>query len=244
MQTQQISHFLITLMLTGIMLVLLVSTTSAQRPSLGGLQTQIDANTATGSANASDISTNESDITLNSDAICELACGTGIDVSFCACPKTVFVTSQTYSANLGNLVGADAKCQGLADTVGLPGTYLAWLSNGTTAEQPRDRFTQSTTPYVRTDGVEVAADWTDLIDGEIDHPISIDELGNPAGTGSPAWTNTNSNGSRGSMHCGNWLSTSGNAAIGGPNRTTGEWSRILTQTRSCGLQAKLYCVEQ
>src|ERR1051325_3061527 len=37
--------------------------------------------------------------------------------------KKVFISSGTYTGNLGGLAGADATCQGLADAVALGGTY-------------------------------------------------------------------------------------------------------------------------
>lgn len=52
--------------------------------------------------------------------------------------KTVFVTSQTYTGNLGGLAGADAQCNLLAKAAGLEGSYLAWLSDAT--ESPSTRF--------------------------------------------------------------------------------------------------------
>jgi Protein of unknown function (DUF1554) len=71
----------------------------------------------------------------------------------CAVPGgscTVFVTSQGFNGNLGGLAGADTKCQALADTAGLGGTYKAWLSDSTT--DARNRLTQATVPYRLVDG--------------------------------------------------------------------------------------------
>ena len=36
-----------------------------------------------------------------------------------------------------------------------------------------DRFTPSPGPYVRVDGVRVADDWQDLVDGELNAPINV-----------------------------------------------------------------------
>src|SRR5262245_12360152 len=44
----------------------------------------------------------------------------------------VFFTSETYRpGSLGGLAGADARCQAAADSQGLPGIYLAYLSTST-----------------------------------------------------------------------------------------------------------------
>ncbi len=58
--------------------------------------------------------------------------------------KTVFVTSASFSSNLGGLTGADDKCQAEADgpaSIVPAGTYLAWLSDGT--DSPDTRFTKA-----------------------------------------------------------------------------------------------------
>jgi hypothetical protein len=39
----------------------------------------------------------------------------------------VFLTSGTYSGNLGGISGAHAICQRHADAAGLPGKYKAWI---------------------------------------------------------------------------------------------------------------------
>lgn len=43
--------------------------------------------------------------------------------------RTVFVTSASYTGNLGGLAGADSYCAGRATAAGLTGTYKAYLSD-------------------------------------------------------------------------------------------------------------------
>jgi hypothetical protein len=74
--------------------------------------------------------------------------------------KRVFVSSETYTGDLGGLDGADAKCQALADAAHLGGTFKAWLSTSTV--DAADRLTHSTRPYTLVDGTLIANDWTDL----------------------------------------------------------------------------------
>lgn len=50
--------------------------------------------------------------------------GTGAGV------KRVFVTSVTYSGNLGGVAGADAKCATAAEAQSLGGAWKAWISSG------------------------------------------------------------------------------------------------------------------
>ena len=113
------------------------------------------------------------------------ACGEGEVCVGGACepacnPCRVFVTSTTHDGNLGGLAGADAICQARAAAAGLPGTYLAWLSDGSAS--PATRFlTQSAGPYRLVNGTTIADDWADLTSGDLDAPINITETGDPPG---------------------------------------------------------------
>ena len=61
----------------------------------------------------------------------------------------MFVTSSTVVPGmLGGIEGGDSECQRLADNVGLPGTYMAWLSTG--GINARDRVGEG--GWMRTDG--------------------------------------------------------------------------------------------
>src|SRR5262245_59197581 len=105
---------------------------------------------------------------------------------------TVFVTSQLFTGNLGGLVGADAKCQQLADGAQLPGAFKAWLSDSTT--DARDRLTQATVPYIRVDGIQIADGFQDLVDGSLDAPINVTEQGDTVPPFQLVWTGTNEEG--------------------------------------------------
>jgi hypothetical protein len=52
-------------------------------------------------------------------------------------PKIVFVTSQTYTGNLGGHTGADQKCKALALAAGLLGNFKAWISGDGLNEEAR-----------------------------------------------------------------------------------------------------------
>ena len=69
--------------------------------------------------------------------------------------KTVFVTSQTYTADFGGYVAARNICNQLASDAGLPGTYSAWISDS--VNWPSKSFIQSTVKYVDTQGNTIAA---------------------------------------------------------------------------------------
>lgn len=135
--------------------------------------------------------------------ICESATTTYIYPcpSFCNCDKIVFVSSQTYTGNLGGLEGADAKCQALADAanIGYPRKFKAWLSaakapKSTTEVSPNTRFDIGQPyRYKRPDGKVVADSYAELVSGQLQNRIDVDEFGQTRhGT---VWTQTNFDGS-------------------------------------------------
>ncbi len=161
--------------------------------------------------------------------------------------QTVFVTSTTYSGDLGGLGGGDAICQAHAVDAGLRGTYRAWLSSG--VDSPSTRFNQATVPYKRVDGVTIADNWADLTDGNMDAPLNIDEFGNlqmdPMDKDF-AWTNTDAFGTRATIgaHCSSWTSTAGVGQIGNLSHSAGGWTFFGLMQPSCSQMHHLYCFEQ
>src|SRR5690606_22090089 len=124
----------------------------------------------------------------------------------------VFVTSATYTGNLGGLAGADAKCQELADAANLGGTYRAWLSvSGTPANS---RLTHSTLPYGLVDGTLIANDWDHLVSNAMDlaAPITMTETGETKTTDpfSCAWTGSYDGGFAFGQDCNKWTSEAAN----------------------------------
>jgi hypothetical protein len=156
--------------------------------------------------------------------------------------KTVFVTSSTWGGNLGGVLGADAKCQSLADGAGLSGTYKAWLSSG--AVSARERLTHSAFPYALVTGDKVADDWADLTDGTLDHAINVDQFGN-AVTSNSVWTGTTTAGDEGFLwNCSGWYDA-GPVMSGGYGRhdlSDGRWTNA--QLDLCNVSNRLYCFEQ
>lgn len=162
--------------------------------------------------------------------------------------KKIFISSTTYRGNLGGLTGADNTCQSLASSAGLNGTYRAWLSDSSTTTEVVDRFTQATVPYRMVNGVRVANNWTDLVDGALKTGIVIDENGNYV-SGGLAFTNTTTAGARAhsSYHCTNWTSTSGveDSYAGVVGMAGNEWTTNGTLILAdCSTFNRLICVEQ
>jgi len=158
--------------------------------------------------------------------------------------KVVFVTSEAYDGALGGLPGADDQCNTLAMEAGLAnaGSFLAWLSADD--KSPSSRMVHHDVPYLLLDGKTIiAASWTDLTDGALDNPITIDELGMVASDTS-VWTGTSAAGEAASPSCKGWTSPKkGDPGLRGTlGAVDKNWSDAAAT--SCGYAARLICVEQ
>ena len=161
--------------------------------------------------------------------------------------KTVFVTSVSFSGNLGGLKGADDKCQAQADdpaSIVPSGTYLAWLSDGT--DSPNTRFTKSSHPYLLPDGTKIAENYTDLTDGSIEHFINIDPTGKTISR-NYIWTGTNQDGTTAKPFrtCNGWIDlyTNARGMIGSTGHTLTTWS-FQSQAKCKNTRNRLACFQQ
>jgi hypothetical protein len=190
-----------------------------------------------------------------------LNCGTcGIEcadnekcVGACSPKKYVFVTSEPRNGAMGGILGADEFCNDLAFQAGLPGDYLAW--NSTVLSYPNFDFVQEGV-YIRTDEQVIANSYEDLTDGNIAHPINLDENGfatavmGVAGCNnvtSPVWSNTTPFGEfAGGSACTGWTINSNitTATIGTALATDASWSQIPNCNVPCGSFLPIYCVQQ
>ncbi|WP_271993721.1 DUF4215 domain-containing protein [Nannocystis radixulma] len=158
----------------------------------------------------------------------------------CTLPKRVFVSSTVYTGNMGGLAGAAAACNARAAAAGLGGTWDAWLSSATST--PLARFNRTTTGYARIDGVTIADDWADLVDGTLDAPISLTEFGSTF-SGS-VWTGTNPDGTAGLYMCLGFTTTETyNADVGTSSSNTSTWSKSGSPN-PCSASRRIYCFEQ
>jgi len=172
-------------------------------------------------------------------------CDGAVDNGF----KYIFVSSVKYTANLGGEVGADNKCQTLADAGVVPaGTYKAWLSfpSGASAAS---RLNKSTVPYVRADGAQIASNWTDLTDATLDNPINYTEQKVALSVTAPfgerlVISGTTTAGEYIADVCNGFTSDSLSTNYAGDYaRTDGAWTANLGPTY-CGTPWYLYCVQQ
>jgi hypothetical protein len=172
------------------------------------------------------------------------ACSNGA----CIGRKLVFATSTAVRGSFGGLAGGDALCQQLADQAALAGTYKAWLSTAASSPSVLARFTHSTLPYVRTDGMRIAANYTALIGvAGLENPINLDQRG-IAVTYTNTWTSTKDNGTYHSGttsafgDCTSWTVTSGNGVYGRVTALVG-WSQF-GGALNCDMTYGLYCFQQ
>jgi hypothetical protein len=169
--------------------------------------------------------------------------------------KIAFVTAQSFTGDLGGLVGADTKCQAEANSAGLPGTFKAFLSDNRTSAA--SRLNHASIPYETVNGDRIAADWTDLTDRIIDNPLNV----TPTGTtvSGFAWTGSDHDGTKASyiasdypydldLTCENWsfesLSSRSLGGRGNVNdvRAWADWWQ--RDGSACSSQLGLYCLEQ
>ena len=193
----------------------------------------------------------------NAQCKSQMCAGTNV----CISPKRVFITSGRFTGSqIGGLTGADAKCQAEADAAQLGGTYKAWLSDITGS--PSTRFKRSLlAPYVRTDGLVLAQNYDDLIDGTLGGPINKNAM-NQTQTGAAicdtntfwVWSNTGSDGVGfgDASSCSGWTSNLGGSAWGRNDRSDSLWASSCSgganpappEIPFCGKAANLYCFEQ
>lgn len=143
---------------------------------------------------------------------------------------------------------ADSICQLEADGAQFGGTFRAWLSDGRSS--PDDRFEHSSTPYAKfIGGIDegrsevIAADWDELVSGQLRAEIDVDAFGATSTFDGPIWTGTLTNGkSDGQSHCNDWTSEEGQAASGSDAKIDSQWT--AGPLRSCMERGGLYCFQQ
>ena len=164
-------------------------------------------------------------------------------------PKTVFVTSTTYTGSLGGVSGANSKCATQATAGGLSGTYKAWIAVTAGVDDPATTFTHPNGPYNLVGGTTIANGWAGLTSGTLLASISKDETGATVAV-THAWSNVwidggaKSGGSDNSNNCTGWTSAnSGRFGEGGDTDQTGNyWADGVNTT--CNNSYRLYCFQQ
>ncbi len=163
----------------------------------------------------------------------------------------IFATSQTHNANLGGLSGADSICTAAGAKLGGTGHWMAWLSSSQT--DAKTRLFHSTIPYVRVDGVQIAADWAHFTNGSnLDAPICIDENGNDVNAGDAgtrwAMTGTDQYGLAFLQigTCDDFTSSTdtNTQTVAGMTSSNGHQQWTSGSAWGCAQLGSLYCIEQ
>jgi hypothetical protein len=155
------------------------------------------------------------------------------------------VTSAIIPANFGSALAADAQCRSIAQGL-LGGTWASWTSDSTSSAA--SRLEHADVPYVLVDGVTVvAANWTELTSGTLQHGIDMDE-NKVTQAGVEVWTGTDTTGGFVSGEtCSDWTttvhSTTVTAEVGISTRTDSTWTAVYLQFCDYTYQ-HLYCIEQ
>lgn len=161
----------------------------------------------------------------------------------------VFVSSQTYGANLGSPAAYDSQCNTLATAAGLNNAggnaFMAWMSSsGSFARARLDPNYQSSPTirgFARPDGVLFADDQASLFQsGRVLSPLRIDENGRDVGNGI-VWTGTLGDGTwaGAGTDCQGWTSTSGGATAGLSGSGPQSW--VGGSGSSCANPKRIYC---
>ena len=148
-------------------------------------------------------------------------------------PNRAFVTSIAYTANLGGLAGADARCQERADAALRGGTFVALLR--TTAEPAFDRLA-GFRGWVDLRGrpiVDLPMDWV----GGLIYPLNIDETGAMIAGSEPVFRGR----AEVNSTCADWTSAS---AISLYERVATAEAMTSESFINCMFPARLACVER
>ncbi len=152
----------------------------------------------------------------------------------------VFGTASEPTGDFGGLSGGDAICQSEADAAGLVGTWVAWLSDGST--NAVDRIASATGPFNLVNGATIANNHADLTDGTIATEIDRKANGNWIDD-EDVWTGTESNGLAVANHCNGWTSPSDQlqGLVGDTDSSSSDWTARFDQ--SCSGTGRLYCFQ-
>lgn len=147
----------------------------------------------------------------------------------------IFITSHVTE---GGLTAASARCNEAAETAGLPGTYVAWLStNDAPPSSWASILVSVARGWVRYDGLPVADTVEDLQNGEVFYPVLFSEDGTELDV--DVATGSNSGGIATGVDCEGWESTTGTASGGFSSATTDYWTQ--GNELSCGT-VYIYCM--
>ena len=169
------------------------------------------------------------------------------DLSLCDGCKLVFVTSEVFAGtSLGTPEVAATLCRDAAARSRIPTVaarsvkFMAWLSVGNTGATGVGAVLPDAR-YVRPDGAKVCPNKADLLDGDLDDPILMDENGLYLTSPAKVWTGTQPSGRTSGATCASWRDAGEIGDYGVAGERGGGWT--LTGSSPCATKLRLYCFE-
>lgn len=153
----------------------------------------------------------------------------------------IFVTSTLFQGNLEGISGADGRCMLVAAAAGHPGLFKAIISDTSTSAKDRIKISL---PVYNMAGQLVAANTTDLWDGDVQNPINYDEHGALVTSVFTVWNGTRDSGrAYAQNNCQDWASSAQDdmGEIGMLNKKA-TW--IDDRAINCDKESRLYCISQ
>ena len=200
--------------------------TSTSEPSSSGVMDDGGTGSSFGSSSTSDADTSSGSTTTGTNPNLEA--------------NYMFVSSTPLMPSESMVDDADALCNTLASDAGLPGTFVAWISDGTTNARDRLRLGNVLAQgWIRTDDRPFTNAIGDLVVGRIWFPPVLDETGTHVGS-VPVATATSAQGTR-SDACADWtdLTDAPRYQIGLSDNTFPRWTS--SSLRRCNAPAHVYC---
>lgn len=159
----------------------------------------------------------------------------------------VFVTSTTYSGNLGGIVGANLKCASVAQAAGLKRSYKAIIS--VKDQEPLNTLAFSGAIYTVDSSentnliVSTGSDLWNANTVDLLNQINVDENGETVAVS--VWTGADgSGGDQNETNCDEWEDSSigQDGQFGSTTNTDDRW--INTNFEDCANDNALYCISQ
>ncbi len=153
--------------------------------------------------------------------------------------KRIFVTSMPTTSAFGGVAGGDARCQQLAMTAKLDGTFIAWLSSREGNAIARLKVDG---PWFLVDGTTRVFNSKAAIPVGPEVVVDRDENGSKV-EAADVWTGTSPAGMATNADCNNWAIAVGSGTKGKTDKRDGDWTAV-PGADDCRDAKRLYCFEQ
>ena len=155
--------------------------------------------------------------------------------------RLVFISSRKTKGDLTGPQGADAICNEVASSAGVPGKFVAWISSQSSSAASR---LTSDGPWELSNGTRVADRKSELLSGFLQSPINFFEDGQPLSGTQQVWTGTKPDGTAATATCGKWTSTDSSlrGVVGEANSSKKPWTETVAP-QTCDGERRLYCFQ-